>query len=153
MLKAWKFEEPDRVPLEIYLYPAAKDLPGADKILEFQKNEADNFMGVPGFDWGFMGLDTSYSEEVIEDVPGIFKRILRTQSTPAGKFTAITRHIYGDGDPNDFHWEKRFIETIDDFKRMVKTGRIIRPFNSEQYNKECANVGKRGLPCTGLFHP
>ena len=70
MLKAWSFQEPDRVPLEIYLYPPAKGLPGADRILDFQETEADNFRGVPGFNWGFMGLDTTYAEEVIEDVPG-----------------------------------------------------------------------------------
>ena len=153
MLKAWSFEEPDRVPLEIYLYPPAKGLPGADKLLEFQEREADNFRGVAGFDWGFLGLDTDYTEEVIEDVPGEFKRIRKTNSTPAGKFTAITKHYYGDGDPNDFHWEKRFVETLDDFKRLAGADRRRRPFDLERYNQGCAEVGNRGLPCTALFHP
>ena len=153
MLKAWNFEEPDRVPLEIYLYAPAKDLPGADKIREFQEKEADNFRGVRGFDWGFMGLDTTYTEEIIEDIPDEFKRLRKTHSTPAGNFTAITKHFYGDGDPNDFHWEKRFIATIDDFKRMVEAERSIRPFDLEKYNQGCAEVGNRGLPSTGLFHP
>lgn len=153
MLKAWNFEEPDRVPLEIRLYSPAKDLPGADKIREFQENEADNFRGIAGFDWGFMGLDTSYTEEIIEDIPGEFKRMLKTHSTPAGKFTAITKHFYDDKDPGDFYWEKRFIATIDDFKRMADAERIRRPFDLEKYNQGCAEVGNRGLPCTGLFHP
>ncbi len=153
LLKAWRFQESDRVPLEIRLYPPAKDLPGADKILEFEQNEADNFRGVAGFNWGFMGLDTTYTEEVIEDVPGQFKRLRRTHSTPAGIFTAITQHIHGDGDPNDFHWEKRYIATLDDFRRMAEADREIRPFNLEQYNKGCAGIGDRGLPSTGLFHP
>lgn len=153
MLKNWNFEEPDRVPLEMYLYPPAKGLPGADKIEEFQKTEADNFLPVPGFDWGFLGLDTQYSEEIIEDVPGNFKRLRRVQSTPAGKFTAITRHFYGDGDPNDYHWEKHYIATVDDFERVAEAGRIKRPFDLENYNKGCAEIGNRGLPCTGLFHP
>jgi hypothetical protein len=153
MLKAWSFKEPDRVPLEIYLYAPAKDLPGADKIREFQENEADNFSGVPGFDWGFMGLDTVYTEETAEDVPGNFKRMLRTHSTSAGKFTAVTQHFYGDSDTNDCHWEKRFIETLDDFKRLAGAVRNPRPFNLAGYNKGCADVGNRGLPCAGLFHP
>lgn len=153
MLKAWNFEEPDRVPLEIYLYPPAKGLPGADKILEFEKNEADNFRWVSGFNWGFMGLDTVYTEEVIEDVPGEFKRILGTHSTSAGKFTAVTKHFYDDLDPNDFHWEKRYIETPDDLRRIAKAKRTRRTFNSEKYNTECNAIGNRGLPCTGLFHP
>jgi len=153
MLKAWSFEEPDRVPLEMYLYPPAKGLPGADKISEFQEKEADNFRGGAGFDWGFMGLDTVYTEEVMEDVPGKYKRLRRTHSTPAGNFTAVTRHFYDDADPNDYHWDKRFIETADDFKRLAQADRKIRPFNLEEYNKGCAETGNRGLPCTGLFHP
>ena len=153
MLKAWNFEEPDRVPLEMRLYAPAKDLPGADKISEFQEKEADNFRGVAGFDWGFMGLDTVYTEEVMEDVPGKYKRLRRTHSTLAGTFTAVTRHFYDDADPNDCHWDKRFIETVDDFKRLADADRKVRPFNLEEYNKGCAEVGNRGLPCTGLFHP
>jgi hypothetical protein len=43
MLKTWNFEEPDRVPIEIYLYPPADGFPGADEIKDFQENEADNF--------------------------------------------------------------------------------------------------------------
>lgn len=153
MLKAWNFEEPDKVPLEIYLYSAAKDLPGADKIREFQDKEADNFRGVPGFDWGFMGLDTTYTEEIIEDIPGEFKRMQKIHSTPAGKFTAITKHLYDEMDPGDFFWEKRFIETIEDFKRITQAERKIRPFDLEKYNQGCGEVGNRGLPCTGHFHP
>lgn len=153
MLKAWNFEEPDRVPLEIYLYGPAKGLPGADRIAEFQEKEADNFRGVAGFDWGFMGLDTTYTEEVIEDVPGDFKRMRRTHATPAGIFTAVTKHDYADGDPHDFHWEKRFIATLDDFRRMAEAERRPRAFNLQGYNDGCAAVGHRGLPTTGLFHP
>lgn len=153
MLKAWNFQEPDRVPLEVYLYAPAKGLPGADRILEFQETEADNFRGVAGFDWGFLGLDTTYTEEVIEDVPGAFKRLRRTHTTSAGTFTAITRHDYADGDPNDYHWEKRYIATLDDLRRVAEADRTVRPFNLTSYNAGCATVGTRGLPCTGLFHP
>jgi len=153
MLTAWSFKEPDRVPLEIYLYPPAAGLPGADKILEFEANEADNFRWVPGFDWGFQGLDTTYAEEIIEDHPGEFKRLLHTQTTSAGTFTAITKHTYGDADPNDYHWEKRYIATLEDFARIAKADRVVRPFDAQGYRTGCAEVGTRGLPGTGLFHP
>ncbi|MCF7854981.1 MAG: hypothetical protein K9N51_09300 [Candidatus Pacebacteria bacterium] len=157
LLTAWRFEEPDRVPCEMRLSPSAAGIPGADKILEFQENEADNFMGVPGFDWGFMGLDSTYREDVIEDVPGRFKRMLKTHSTAAGEFTAITKHdyedLYGEGDPNDFHWEKRFFETVEDLKRITLADRQRRSFDVEKYNRGCADVGTRGVPMTGLFHP
>ncbi len=153
LLTAWSFREPDRVPIEMYLYPPARELPDADKIAAFQRDEADNFCAVPGFDWGFLGLDTTCSEEVIEDVPGQFKRLLRTHRTPAGDFTSITKHVHGDADPHDFHWEKRFIATVEDFRRIALAQRHPRPFNAARYNEGCARVGARGLPCTGLFHP
>lgn len=153
LLTAWSFREPDRVPLEMVLYPPARDLPGAKEILDFQANEADNFRGVPGFDWGFLGLDTTYSEEVIEDIPGKFHRLRRTHQTPVGTFTAITRHPAGNGDPHDFHWEKRFISTLEEFQRIAEAQRSPRPFHLQAYNKGCVAVGRRGLPCTSLFHP
>ncbi len=153
LLKAWSFQEPDRVPIEVYLYPPAAGLPGADRIRAFQENEADNFRGVAGFDWGFQGLDTTYTEEVIEDHPGEFKRLRRTHTTSAGVFTAVTRHSYDDMDPNDYHWEKRYIATIDDFRRLATAERQIRPFYLDAYNRGCTEVGDRGLPCTGVFHP
>ena len=141
MLKTWNFEEPDRVPVEVYLYPPAKDLPGADEIRDFQENEADNFCRVPGFNWGFLGLESEYFEEVIEDVPGDFKRIKRTQSTAAGDFTAIVRFNYDDADVNDCHWEKRYIETLSDFRRVAEHKRTVRPFALEAYNAGCIGVG------------
>ncbi len=153
LLTAWRFEEPDRVPLEMVLYPPARGLPGADRIQAFQENEASNFCHVPGFDWGFMGVDAVYGEEVIEDVPGTFKRIRRRQQTSVGTFTAVTKHFYGDGDPNDFHWERRYVETLEDFRRLAGAPRRVRPFDREGYNRGCREVGVRGVPCTGLFHP
>lgn len=153
---AWNFREPDRVPMEMFLTPSAAGLPGADEILSFQENEADNFRGVGGFDWGFMGLDSDYREEVVEDLPGQYWRVRRTHATPAGEFTAITRHTYADleeGDPSDYHWEKRFIETVDDFRRVALADRNRRGFDLEAYNRGCREIGSRGLPITGLFHP
>ena len=51
ILKTWRFEEPDRVPIEMFLTQTAcvMELPVAAEILAFQENEADNFLGVPGF--------------------------------------------------------------------------------------------------------
>ncbi len=153
MLKAWNFEEPDRVPIEVALYFVAEGLPGADEIKDFEENEADNFKGVDGFDWGFLGLDSVCTEEVIEDVPGDFKRILRTQSTSVGDFTAITKHNYDDVDKGDFHWDKRYIETVDDFRLIAEAERAVRPFDLEKYNQGCAEIGDRGLPQTHMMHP
>lgn len=159
MRKALQFEEADRVPIEMFIDPRCLEmkLPGAEKIHVFQEHEANNFSGVPGFDWGFLGLDNTYSEKVIEDVPGKFKRVLLTQSTPVGEFTGVIKHnyddLYGDGDPNDYHWEKRYIETPDDLQRLTEAPRERRPFNPEAYNQACRKLGDRGVPVTGLFHP
>jgi hypothetical protein len=137
--------------------PGVMELPGAAEILAFQENEADNFLGVPGFDWGFFGLDATHHEEVIEDVPGRYRRTRRISATPAGDFTAIIRHTHDDlsgaGDPNDYFTEKHFIETLDDFRRLVNAPRAHRPFDPDAYNRGCAKIGGRGVPITGLFHP
>lgn len=159
MWKALRFEEADRVPIEMFINPRSLEmkLPGAAKIHEFQVREANNFSGAHGFDWGFLGLDNVYSEKVIKDVPGEFKRILRTQTTPAGEFTGITKHnyedLYGDGDPNDYHWEKRYIETPDDLRRLAEAQRERRPFDLAAYNQACRKLGDRGVPVTSLLHP
>ena len=42
---AWRFAEPDRVPIEMQLYPPARGLPGADEIVAFQESEASNVAG------------------------------------------------------------------------------------------------------------
>lgn len=159
MWKALRFEEADRVPIEMFINPRALEmnLPGAAEIHAFQENEADNFLHVPGFDWGFLGLATIYSEEVIEDVPGEFKRLRRIHSTPAGEFTGITKHnyedLYGNGDPEDYQWEKHYIETPDDLRRLAEAPRGICPFNPEAYNEACRKLGDRGIPIAGLLHP
>lgn len=154
MLKAWRFEEPDRVPIEMYVSPNAEGLPGYDELKEFERNEADNFRYIAGFDLGFFGLDYEDSEEVIEDVPGDFKRILRVRSTPAGDFTAVTRHLCGEIDKGDFYWEKNYIDTIDDLRRVMEADHSIpRPFMLDDYNRGCAEVGNRGLPVTIVYHP
>ncbi len=157
MLKAWDFQEPDRVPLELGLSPGVENLPGAEEMAEFIEKEGAKFCGVPGFNWGFMGIDSSYHEEVLTDDPGNCRRILRTHSTPAGDFTAVTRHLYDDlyggGDPSDFHWEKRYFENIDDLRRVAEAKRENRPFAAREYNAGCARVGTGGVPSTGLFHP
>lgn len=132
----------------------AKDLPGADKIAEFVKNQADNFVGTPLFDWGFMGLDCRWNEdEVIEDIPGKYKRIRHSVDTSAGEFFAITRHFPDVRDPYDFHWERRHIHSLADFTRLAESEFKIRPFDLAAYNRACVQLGGRGLAVTPVFHP
>lgn len=154
LLTAWSFREPDRVPIEARLYEPARGYPGADQLAELIDTVADNLKWVSGFDWGFFGLDAVYHEEIIEEVPGAYRRMRRTYDTPAGAFYAITRHEIGDLDPNDYHWERRYIHTLDDFIRLVEADRRRpRPFNQAAYNTGCREIGTRGLPATSLSHP
>lgn len=151
---AWAFKEPDRVPIEMSIPDYAKGLPGADKIVEFVENDADNFSWVNLFDWGFMGLDYRQNEdEVIEDIPGKYKRIRHSVETAAGEFYGITQHFYDVRDPNDFHWERRYIHSLDDFTRLAEAEFKIRPFDLDAYNRECIKLGNRGIAFTGVFHP
>jgi len=130
---AWSFKEPDRVPVELSLPSFAQELPEAKRIVEFAENEADNFLHVPGFDWGFFGLDFEYHKEVIEDVPGDFKRIKRICSTPAGKFYGITKHNYDELNSSDYHWEKRYIDNLEELERLAEAERNVRQFDREGY--------------------
>lgn len=151
---AWSFKEPDRVPIELRVAPEARELPEAKRLVEFEKNEADNFLGATTLiDWGFFGLDSQYREEVIEDIPGDFKRIKRIHSTPAGEFYAITKHFHEELSSGDFHWERRYIHTLEEFKRLADAPRNTRPFNKEFYEERCHKEGNRGIVMAYLHHP
>ena len=151
---AWAFKEPDRVPIEMSIPDYVKGLPGADNIVEFVENDADNFVGVPLFDWGFMGLDCRWNkDEVIEDIPGKYKRIRHSVETSAGEFYGITQRFYDVRDPNDFHWERRYIHTLSDFARLAEAEFNTRPFDRDAYNRECVKLGNRGIAATGVSHP
>ncbi len=150
---AWSFREPDRVPVEMALADFARGLPGADRIAAFVEREADNFAGVPLFDWGFLGLDCRWlPDEVIEEVPGKHRRIRHRVETSAGEFFAITRHFPDVRDPADYHWERRYLHSLSDFTRLADADFRPRPFDLAGYNAACAKVGGRGLPATLLFH-
>jgi uroporphyrinogen-III decarboxylase len=69
-----------------------------------------------------------------------------------GDFDAITWHRHGDGDPNDCHWEKRYVETLEDFVRIANAERRAMPFDVDGYNKGCREIGGRGVPVTGVLH-
>lgn len=149
---AWNFTEPDRVPIELGIAREVRDWPEAKRIREFVENEADNFQHVPSADWGFFGLPAERHEEVIEDRPGLFTRKRTTWRTAAGDFYAITRHSAEVLDAGDFHWERRFINSLDDFDRLSEASRPPLRVMAEEYEKACARIRGRGLPISGLEH-
>lgn len=154
MLTAFAFREPDRVPIELGIDPRAYQLPAAERLVRFIETEADNFQGVGGgIDWGFFGLPERYREEIIEDRPGEYRRIRRTRETAAGSFHAITKHYYPHLDSPDYHWERRFIHTLEDMHRLADAPRASLRFSRKKYDEEIRRIGVRGVPLLGLLHP
>lgn len=152
LLTAWNFEEPDRVPIELEISPTAKTFPEAKHILEFIENEADNFLWVPGADWQFCGIAGSYREETLGEDER-YRRVRRAWETEAGEFFAITRHSVDELNPSDFHWEKRYIDTVDELERFADAPRGEVPLDDDGFRRGAASVGKRGLPLVGMLHP
>jgi len=153
MLTTWAFREADRVPIELGISEPARQFPEAERIVRFLDEEADNFYGARGADWGFLGLPATYDEEVVEDVPGDFLRKRRVFHTDAGDFWALTRHKYEELNATDFHWERRYIHTLDDMRRLAEAPRAQAPIFPQEFRERVAAGGERGLPLAGLLHP
>lgn len=153
LLTAWAHREPDRVPIEIVLAEPALAFPEAAWIIEFVENEADHFRGVRASDFGFFGMPTEYSEEVIEDTPGESYRLRRVQKTPAGEFHAITLHKHDSLTPNDFFWERHYIHTEEEMRRLADAPLSEVPLFPEAFQAGVAEMGGRGVALVGLHHP
>ena len=150
---AASFQEPDRVPIELQIGPKARELPEAQRIVEFIDTHADNFLGVPAVDWGFFGLDSQYTEEIVEDIPGEFRRVRRTHRTEGGEFYAITKHIYPHIDAADYHWERRYITSLEELERLADAPREPRPILVDRHRDAVQRMGDRAVPLVGVAHP
>lgn len=148
METAWSHQEPDRVPIECGVPQTVRDHPKGGRLCELADEYATNFGGAPGPSWGFLGLATEDSEETIEEVTGQYRRVRRVHHTPVGDFTAITHHPAGNP---DYHWEKRFVDTLDDMVRLADAPRAPLAFDADACRK--ADADAKGVPLTGLLHP
>ncbi|MBU0714340.1 MAG: hypothetical protein KJ964_03155 [Verrucomicrobia bacterium] len=148
---AWSFREPDRVPIEAMISPHSQKHPAAARLLELIDTVADNLIDVGGLNFGFIGLPVKRSEKtLIEDRPGEFQRYQLLRETAVGTFTAITYHPAGE---IDYHWEKRFVTTLDDFKRVAEAPRPALTLDVAKWQEGMAKAGDRGLPIVGVWHP
>ncbi len=152
LLTAAAFREADRVPIELRISAQAKELPECKNIVNFIDEEADNFLGM-GVDWGFMGLDSKYHEEIEIDLPGEYRVLRRIHSTEAGDFIALTKHQYPHLDNPDFYWIKHYIATIDDLDRLINASRVNLPIMPVTYCEKVKKIGARGVPIVGMWHP
>ena len=152
LLAALAHRRTDRVPVELEISPEARRFPEAERIMRFIREDADNFVGVGGIDWGFCGLEATYREEVSRETEEyLWKR--RTYATEAGDFTGITRHRKDELVASDFHWEQRYVHSLEDLDRLAGAARSTRPLDRAGFDAACARLGERGLPMVGLFHP
>lgn len=148
---AWAFLEPDRVPIEVAISEHAKRHPRAKQVLRLIAEVADNLVGVPAMDYGFFGIPLKRRERMlIEERPGVYQKYKTTLETEAGVFTAITYHP---ADDVDYHWEKRYVATLDEFKRLAETPRQPLIYDKTKWHKTVTQIGEGDLPITNLPHP
>lgn len=148
---AWSFHEPDRVPMELMISPHAQKHPRAGRVLELIRSVADNVAEIGCLNSGFFGFPVLGQEEnVIEERAGEYQRKRRVIKTVAGTFTAVTYHPAGE---IDFHWEKRFISSLDDFHRLAETPRPSLAYDKTKWLEERKTIGDNALAMTSLPHP
>lgn len=151
---AAEFREADRVPIELQIGSEEKKLPECRRIADFIANEADNFMGVAGADWGFFGLPCEYRQETVEDRPGEYRRVKQVYSTEAGDFYAVAKYFYRPYlDLTDCRWEKRHVSSLEDLVRLADAPRRVCPIHREKHLEHLKMVGDRGMPVVGCLHP
>lgn len=56
-------------------------------------------------------------------------------------------------DPNDFHWEKRFIETLEEMERLADAQRPLPRINKGVFENRLKEIGNRGVATVSLLHP
>ena len=117
--KAWNFEEPDRVPFELYIMKEAQENPLSARLNELVARYADNWHSW-GPSWGWFGMEVEDEEETIEERKGQYRRVRHTRHTSAGDFIQITCHPES---TSDYHYEKHFVSTIDDLVRLTHAQR------------------------------
>ncbi len=149
---AWSFREPDRVPIEIMVSPGLTDEPRAARLNALIAEHADNFIGVPCYDWGFFGHSARRTERVLEDT-GDQQRIEWTMHTPAGDFTAIIRRPRFATGIEDYHWEKRYFMEPADLERLLAVEPELRAPDVDAFNSARRRIGDDGVEYCALLHP
>ncbi len=145
----WAGQEVDRVPIEIGIHAAVREHPRARELCALVDAHADNFTSVPGPEYGFLGLPATQRREVVEESPaGVRKRTV--VDTGVGEFVAVTWHP---ADNPDYHWEERYLRSIDDLRRVNACPRPPLSWDAPGQTQRLAEIGESAYPLVGLFHP
>ncbi|MHB9026423.1 MAG: uroporphyrinogen decarboxylase family protein [Armatimonadota bacterium] len=147
---AWSFREPDRVPIELDLSPRYRQHPLAGRLVELVDEHVDAIRWTSGVAFGFFGFPAQYADETIEEVPGEYRRIHHTISTSIGDFTAVTYHPVS---TSDYHWEKRYITTVDELRLLAEAERPPLRWDKAAWQTSVEAIGESALPAMGLYHP
>jgi len=153
LLTAWSFREPDRVPIELRISQRAQEHPRAERLVELIREHTGNFSYCSPYDWGFLGLQATYSERELERRPGDFIRAELTYDTPVGAFTAITRTPDDDMIQSDCHWEKRHITSPDDLERLLDAPFEVRKPDVGVFQRALAAAGAKDVVLVHVLHP
>lgn len=101
--------------------------------------------------YGFFGIPIKSQERVmIEEQPGVYQKFRTRLETEAGVFTAVAYHPAGDV---DYHWEKRYISTVDEFRSLADFKRPPLAYDRNKWRSAVARIGERALPIIELPHP
>jgi len=149
---AWEHREPDRVPIEFPVSALTREDPRCERLVRLADEHADNFAGVAGYDWGFLGHPASRTERLLEDA-GEYERIEWTMHTPAGDFVGVIRRPRFETGIDDYHWEKRYIEEPEDLRRILSVPLEPRAPLKAAFDRGMIAIGDSAVPLIGLFHP
>lgn len=148
---AWSFHEPDRIPIEVMISPHSQKHPAGARVMELIKTVADNVAMDACLCRSFFGFPIlSQEENIIEEQVGEYQRKCRVIKTIAGTFTAMTYHPAGE---IDFHWEKRFVASLDDFHRLAETPRPPLAYDKKKWLEDKNTITDNALLMTSLPHP
>jgi hypothetical protein len=149
---AWDHREPDRVPIEFPVSALVRDDPRCERLVRLADEHADNFAGVAGYDWGFLGHPAHRTERLLEDT-GEYERLEWTMHTPAGEFVGVIRRPRFETGIEDYHWEKRYIEEPADLERILSVPLEPRRPLTADFQRGMAAIGEDAVQVIGLLHP
>lgn len=139
--RAWNFQESDRVPIEMNISAEAAKEPCSARIRELMAKYVDRFYGwTPNLGW--LGMPVTRETKEIEVRPGEYKRVQCIIHTPVGDFDAIHRYP---ASTIDYSWEKHYISSTDDLKRLLDIPYYPLEADISSYHKMVKDVGDKGL--------
>ena len=142
-------QEPDRVPIEMWITPEARRDPRSERLRRLIDQYSDNFANWSPA-WGFLQMPCETETVEVESRPGEYRRVRQTHRTPAGDFTAIHWHPASIA---DYHWEKHFLSDPEDLRRLRDAVFAPPPDDPSAFHETVRRIGEDSLVLVGIPHP